>query len=135
MDGVIPSIREAVSQKEPFLAVVWFHTPHAPVVDPQQVSDVDSSDACKDAIEAMDTQIGRLRAELDTLGIRNNTMLWFTSDNGPAHKTDSPNESDSSRSIRSGGFHKRKHSLFEGGVRVPGILEWPWGGENVPCSA
>ncbi|MEM7395579.1 MAG: sulfatase/phosphatase domain-containing protein, partial [Verrucomicrobiota bacterium] len=68
---------------------------------------------------------GRVRDELTALGVRSNTMFWFTSDNGPEDGVNSPGESDTVRSIRSGGFFERKRSLFEGGVRVPGLLEWP----------
>ena len=47
------------------------------------------------------------------MGIKNNTLFWFTSDNGP-RKCGSTN-----------GLHGRKSSLYEGGVHVPGIIEWP----------
>ena len=114
MDRVIPFIQGAVSSNQPFFAVVWFHTPHKPLVDPQLTSDVDSEDAYTDAIQNMDAQIGRLREELDTLGVRTNTMLWFCSDNGPENGVG-----------QTGGLRERKRSLFEGGVRVPGLLEWP----------
>ena len=114
MDRVIPFIQQAASSNEPFFAVVWFHTPHKPLVDPQQVSSVDSVDAYTNAIQDMDMQIGRLRNELDALGVRTNTMLWFCSDNGPEDGVG-----------QSGGLRARKRSLHEGGVRVPGLLEWP----------
>ena len=52
-------------------------------------------------------------------------MLWLTSDNGPEDGDNSPNETDTVRSIRSGRFLKRKRSIHDGGVRVPGLLEWP----------
>ena len=83
MDEVIPYIQDAVSNATPFFAVVWFHTPHKPITDPEGTSGVDSSDACKDSIEDMDAQLARLRTELDLLGVRSNTMFWVTSDNGP----------------------------------------------------
>ena len=114
MDRVIPFVQSAVASNQPFFAVVWFHTPHKPLTDPEQVSGVDSTDAYTDAVRNMDTQLGRLRAELDTLGVRTNTMLWFCSDNGPENGVG-----------QSGGLRARKRSLHEGGVRVPGILEWP----------
>jgi len=114
MDRVVPFIQNAVASNQPFFAVVWFHTPHRPVMDPEQVSGADSPDAYTDAIQGMDTQIGRLRTELDSLGVRTNTMLWFCSDNGPENGPG-----------KSGGLRARKRSLHEGGVRVPGLLEWP----------
>lgn len=118
MDRVIPFIQGAVAEDEPFFSVIWFHTPHKPVTDPEGSSGVDSAEAYTDAIVNMDTQISRLRSELETLGVTQNTMLWFCSDNGPENGIGS-----------SGPFRARKRSLHEGGVRVPGILVWP---EKIP---
>ncbi len=114
MDRAIPFIQDAVTDGDPFFTVIWFHTPHKPVTDPDGVSNVDSTEAYTDAIVNMDTQIARLRAELDTLGVSQDTMLWFCSDNGPENGIGSP-----------GPFRERKRSLHEGGVRVPGVLVWP----------
>ncbi|MDB4541610.1 sulfatase-like hydrolase/transferase [Akkermansiaceae bacterium] len=125
VDQTIPFIQEAVAEGKPFFAVVWFHTPHKPTMDPQGVSGIDSPDTVKDSIEDMDIALGRLRDELTALGVRDNTMIWVTSDNGPENGQDSFNETSTSRSIRSGRLRARKRSLYEGGVRVPGILEWP----------
>lgn len=125
VDQTIPFIQEAVAQGEPFFAVVWFHTPHKPTIDSEGVSGVDSPDTVRDSIEDMDLALGRLRDELTALGVRGNTMIWVTSDNGPEDGQDSFNETSASRSIRSGRLRARKRSLYEGGVRVPGILEWP----------
>ena len=54
----------------------------------------------------MDTAIGKIRALLVKHGIQNNTMLWFTSDNGPEVNTPS-------------GFRAQKRSLYEGGIVSP----------------
>jgi arylsulfatase A-like enzyme len=129
-DRAIDFIRGAVAEEKPFFVVLWYHTPHQPLVDPDGISGVDSSDAAKNAIEDLDSEIGALRDALTTLGVRDDTMLWLTSDNGPERGVDSPNESDKQRSIRSGGLRGRKRSFYEGGIRVPGILEWPNGITN-----
>ena len=64
----------------------------------------------------MDRSIGALRAKLREFGIAQNTMLVFCSDNGglPGIKPEAV-----------GGLRGHKGSLFEGGLRVPGIIEWP----------
>jgi arylsulfatase A-like enzyme len=120
MDKAIPFIQDSVAKDKPFLAVIWFHAPHIPYVGgpaykamyPGMTTDQQNYFGC---ITAMDEQVGRLRKELRTLGIADNTILWFTSDNGPEDGTPGT----------TGGFRGRKRSLYEGGVREPGLLEWP----------
>jgi arylsulfatase A-like enzyme len=68
-------------------------------------------------ITALDEQVGQLRSRLRKLEVAKNTMLWFCSDNGPEGNERAPGST--------GGLRGRKRSLFEGGVRVPGLLEWP----------
>ena len=120
MDNAIGFIRDAVKQHTPFLAVVWFHTPHKPIVAGPKYKAMypdlpEDKQAYYGCITAMDEQMGRLRKELQRLGAAENTLLWFTSDNGPEVGTPGT----------TGGFKARKRSLYEGGVRVPGLLEWP----------
>jgi arylsulfatase A-like enzyme len=70
--------------------------------------------------------MGRLRHELEDLQIDRNTMIWFTSDNGPAARGGGPGDAKGGRQQgETGGFRERKGSLYEGGIRVPGILVWP----------
>jgi arylsulfatase A-like enzyme len=72
-------------------------------------------------ITALDAQVGRLRAKLRELGIERKTMLFFTSDNGPEGNPGPAGRSQGT----AGTFRGRKRSLYEGGIRVPGLLEWP----------
>ncbi len=123
MDRAIPFLGEAVEQGKPFFAVVWFHAPHLPVVSgPEQTALYADREKYAQhyfgCITALDEQIGRLRGELRRLGVAENTMFWFCSDNGP--------EGTEGKAPGSAGrLRGRKRSLFEGGIRVPGILEWP----------
>ena len=122
MDDAIPFIAKAAAQKKPFLAVIWFHAPHLPVVAGR---DYTAKYAQEDkytqhyygCITALDEQIGRLRKRLRELDVAKQTMVWFCSDNGPEGNDRAPGST--------GGLRGRKRSLFEGGVRVPGICEWP----------
>jgi len=118
MDRAIRFIEGAANSETSFLAVIWFHTPHLPVVSaPPYTDGYDKNQDYYGCLAAMDQQMGRLRSELKRLAIENNTMLWFCSDNGPEGNDSAPG--------RTNGLRGRKRSLYEGGVRVPGLLVWP----------
>ncbi len=138
MDRAIPFIESAAKAGKPFFAVVWFHTPHLPVVAETKHRAIykDQPDRAQHhfgCLSAMDEQMGRLRQTLARLGVRENTMLWFCSDNGPeGRRYNGTNGS-------AGPLRGRKRSLYEGGVRVPGLLEWPARARepravSMPCS-
>lgn len=112
-------IEQAVQDSEPFFAVSWFHTPHKPLNTPGN-ENVDNLKAYRFAMEDLDAAVGEIRAKVQELGIADNTILMFTSDNGPENGQDYNNDP----------LRERKRSMYEGGVRVPGIIEWQ--GEITP---
>lgn len=122
MDRTLPFMERAIEKEQPFLAVIWFHAPHLPVVasdrhrKPYEEYPLHERNyyGC---ITALDEQVGRLRESLRALDVADDTMLWFCSDNGPEGNAGAPGSA--------GPFRGRKRSLYEGGVRVPGVLEWP----------
>jgi choline-sulfatase len=119
MDRAVPFIQKAAKTETPFLAVIWFHAPHLPVVAGPEYAEMYKDQPFRmqqyaGCVTAIDDQMKRLRNELQTLGIEDNTMVWFTSDNGPE-----------GQNIGSAGeFRGRKRSFYEGGIRVPGLLLW-----------
>ena len=64
----------------------------------------------------MDRSIGKLRNALKTLGIKDDTLLWYCGDNGIPPS-----------GLRESRFRGLKGKLYENGIRVPGIIEWPAG--------
>ena len=75
------------------------------------------------SVTDLDKQIGRLLQTLDDLGLADDTLVLFSSDNGPEdiHVRNAGHSGVGS----AGPFRGRKRSLYEGGVRVPGIVRWP----------
>ncbi len=120
MDRALAFLEAAVAKDQPFFAVIWLHTPHLPVVAGESYRALYPDSPLEEqlyygCITAMDEQVGRLHEHLERLGVADDTMWWFCSDNGPENGTPgSP-----------GPFRGRKRSLYEGGVRVPAFLHWP----------
>jgi N-acetylgalactosamine-6-sulfatase len=155
----------------PFYLDVWSHVSHHPVDPPQSYVDkfkdvvVDESqfpepmrakfERCRKSggdvndcmrrfmadVFSMDEDIGRLLKRLDELGLRENTIVVFSSDQGAAdirepavegvakgRKKANPNRDESVRLNAmgyNGGFRGGKFAMYEGGVRVPFIVRWP----------
>ncbi len=116
-------VRKVHKEGKPFFVCLWFGSPHGPYRGlPDEVALYTSVENEEQRhrfaeITAMDRAIGKFRAMLKDLGIANNTLLWYSSDNG----TPIP----ANRDPHNGGFRGNKGSLYEGGLRVPAIVEWP----------
>jgi arylsulfatase A len=120
---------DAGPKDKPFFLCVWFHAPHEPIEAPAEFvahyAHVEKPNerqyyAC---VEYLDHQVGRLLDALDERGLTGDTLVFFTSDNGPEGLN---RYKEAGRSYGSaGGLRGMKLSLYEGGIRVPGIARWP----------
>jgi len=132
VDRTVEFMRRASADGTAFFATVWFHAPHTPVVaGPEYLAMYDEypEDYAHyyGVVTAMDHQVGRLNQEIKDLGLEENTIVFFCSDNGPEgrgeHETDVP-EFRRSRGTTAG-LRGRKRSLFNGGIEVPALVKWP----------
>ena len=113
----------------PFAAFITFHAPHEQIETPPAYTAMyaDVPDATRrdyyGSISLVDHEVGRLLAALDARGLRDGTLVIFTSDNGPEGLRRYPNAIHSHGSA--GPLRGMKLSMYEGGLRVPGVLRWP----------
>lgn len=119
VDSALDWMKEALQEDQPIFAVIWFGSPHGPHIaaDEDAALYPDEDEAMRNflgEVTGMDRAYGMLREELDAMGIRDNTLLWYCSDNGALPKVGS-----------SGGFRGNKGLVYEGGLLVPSIVEWP----------
>jgi arylsulfatase A-like enzyme len=115
MDDTIAFLEEYKDGDRPMFAVVWFPSPHSPHEEVPAGADLYEGKAHAGyyrEITLLDQQVGRLREDLRRLGIAENTILWYCSDNGGLVAETS-------------GGRAKKGTVYEGGLRVPAIVEWP----------
>ena len=133
-------LQEAREAGEPFFVTIWFQEPHGPVnSDPRFVerySELDNPSLQQYYANAtqIDEAVATIVAALKEAGVYDDTLIWYTSDNGPEgrHAFGNFNQEDNpyigSRYRGStGGLRGRKRETHEGGIRVPAIISWPQG--------
>lgn len=132
VDAAIEFIRKNSDKQQPFFAVVWVGSPHEPHEATEQNKALYPGLKTElqnfyGEITGIDRSLGKLRQELKSLGINKNTILWYSSDNGGLKEGGST------------GGRGHKGQIYEGGLRIPAIIEWPARIvkpriTNVPCN-
>ena len=121
VDEALKFIEKQNAAQKPSFTIIWYGTPHSPFkahdADKAAFGELDNNSANHHGeLVAMDRSIGTLRQKLRDLGIADNTLVVFNSDNGGLPEI-KPNTT--------GGLRGNKGTIYEGGLRVPGIMEWP----------
>ena len=104
--------------KAPFFLNLWFHEPHAPIAAPDKIVSTygelkDRAAVYSGTIDNTDRAISRIVEKLNQMGVGEDTLIIYASDNG------------SYRDDRLGNLRGKKGSNWDGGIRVPGIFSWP----------
>jgi arylsulfatase A-like enzyme len=127
------------SSKRPFFLYLAFTSPHVPLSEPEswmnlyKSPDIDLSHQLYwAAISHLDDAVGKVVAELDRRGQRNNTLILFLSDNGaPGQpnrmqvKQDLENYPKVPLPAENQPFRGSKGAVYEGGIRTPAFISWP----------
>ncbi|MEM8713623.1 MAG: sulfatase-like hydrolase/transferase [Planctomycetota bacterium] len=118
MDEALSFLRRHHDGDAPTFTVIWFPSPHDPHLEAPEGEELYAGQPHAGyyrEITLLDQQVGRLRTALRDLGIERDTLVWYCSDNGGLVEATS-------------GGRARKGSVYEGGLRIPGIVEWPAAG-------
>ena len=118
-------------KEQPFYLNVWFGAPHYPMIAPEKYLERFPKAMDRDRrlhlamVAAVDDQVGNLLGTLKQRGMLENTVVFFQSDNGATQETRADHAGRPYRGGSNAPFRGWKMGLFEGGVRMPAMMNWP----------
>jgi arylsulfatase A-like enzyme len=125
-------LSRVAAEEKPFLLFVPYNAPHYPMHAPRRYLDR-FPDLPPDRrimaamLSAVDDSVGEILETLGANGLRDNTLVFFQSDNGPSRETRNwlDGTSDPYYGGSAGKLKGHKFSLYEGGIRMPALMSWP----------
>lgn len=129
-EHVLRFVRQAHDEKKPFYINFWLHETHHLVAatEEQKAPYPDTPEPQRtyySAVTRADAQVGRVLALLDELKLAGNTLVIFSSDNGPENSQPLATDKLYHSVGTTGALRGRKRSLYMGGVNVPFLVRWP----------
>eukprot|EP00037_Helgoeca_nana_P016944 m.159891 g.159891 ORF g.159891 m.159891 type:complete len:541 (-) comp23766_c0_seq1:285-1907(-) len=118
-DHAIRFINNSVAAEQPFFLLFAYVHVHTALFSSPMFTNVSRGGRFGDNLEELDWSVGQVLSTLTAHGIADNTLVLFTSDNGPYA------EEGWDECGRTGGLAGSKGQTFEGGIRMPGIAMWP----------
>ena len=119
-------VKERAKKKNPFFLYLPLPAPHTPIVPVPPYKDASKMNAYADFVMQMDGHMGELLATIKEAGIDDNTLVFFTSDNGCSPEGNFAKLKEFGHDP-SAGFRGHKADVYEGGHRVPFVARWPKG--------
>ena len=116
--------RASATDARPFFLYLPYASPHTPTAPSPEWEGKSGLNAYADFVMQQDDCVGQVMAALERLNLQQNTIVFFTSDNGCSNQADLP-------ALRAKGhdpvrpYRGHKADIFEGGHRVPLIVRWP----------
>ncbi|QDU93518.1 sulfatase family protein [Lignipirellula cremea] len=114
--------KQADPARRPFFLYLALTAPHGPWLPSKEFRGRSQAGPLGDFVMQVDDVVGRVLATLDKAGLRENTLVLFSSDNGPLWF---PPDVEKYGHDSSGGFRGRKGDIWDGGIRMPLIARWP----------
>jgi len=119
-------VKERAKKKKPFFLYLPLPAPHTPIVPVPPYKDASKMNPYADFMMQVDGHMGELFTAIKEAGIDQNTLVFFTSDNGCSNQANFEKLGEFGHDP-SAGFRGHKADIYEGGHRVPLIARWPNG--------